>query len=102
MLSDVGYGAGYGYLLVWRHVPAGMLGIWDVYGRYVMPGHDWPTGEGFQVSDTESFDTGVRVGCAPSGSCMVAMDNIYSGTDLDIQGRVVSPHRVHLPLVVNN
>jgi hypothetical protein len=102
IFSDVDYGAGYGYLFVWRHVPAGTIGVWDVHGRYMMPSHDCPTGEAFQVSDTESFDTGVRVACAPSGSCMVAMDNIFSGTDLDIQGRMVSPHRVHLPLVVNN
>ena len=101
MLPAVAYGEGYGYLIAWRRI-VGTPGGWHTQGRYVMPGHDWPVGEGFEVSDTESFDTGEDVACAPSGSCFVVMDNIFDGTDYDVQGRMVSPHRVYLPLVVHN
>lgn len=101
MLPGVAYGASYGYLIVWRRV-IGTPGGWHTQGRYVMPGHDWPTGERFEVSDVDAFDTWAQVACAPSGSCFVVMDNIFAGTDLDVQGRLVSPHRVYLPLVVHN
>ena len=98
----VSYGAGYGYLVVWRYVH-GTPDAWDVYGRYVMPGRDAATGDAFLVSNTPSFDTGEDVSCSLAGNCLVVMDNYVAGaTDYEIQGRMVMPHRICLPLAARN
>jgi len=99
-LPSVAYGAGCGYLVAWRHVP-GTPQVWDVYGRYVRPGHDAAADAEFTISNIPSWDTGEDVACAPSGDCLVVMDNYAGGaSDLEIQGRMVALHHVYLPLVV--
>jgi len=102
MHPTVSFGAGYGYLLVWRYVH-GTPDAWDVYGRYVMPGRDTPSGDPFLVSNTPSFDAGEDVSCSIVGNCLVVMDNYVAGaTDYEIQGRMVMLHRIYLPLAVRN
>jgi hypothetical protein len=93
----VAYGAGYGYLVTWHDVPTG----WHTFGRYVLPGYDAAAGAGFEVSDSYGFDVGVEVACAPSGTCLM-VTSPASPTDYEVLGRMVSPHRVYLPLTLKN
>jgi hypothetical protein len=97
MNPTVAYGAAYGYLITWHDAPTN----WHTYGRYVLPGHDAAVGVGVELSDTESFDTLVEMACAPTGTCLV-VTSAFLSTNYDIVGRIVSPHRVYLPLVVHN
>ena len=100
---SVAFGKNHAYLVVWRHVPTASNNVWDVYGRYVMPGHDKAADSEFEISNFPSFDSSVDVGCEQSGNCLVVMDNILvSGGDLEIQGRMVmAPKQIYLPTILH-
>jgi len=68
----------------------------------VMPGQDSPSGDWFNIHGFIESHRSPAQACAPSGDCLVAMeDNLYEG-DYEIRGRFVMPHRVYLPMILKN
>jgi hypothetical protein len=96
----VAYGAGYGYLVAWRYYEGGSNQ--NVYGRYVMPGHDSATGDEFAIDDDVDSQRYPAVACNSIGDCLVVEEDNCSGADYEIRGRFVKPYHVYLPLALRN
>lgn len=93
----VAYGSGYGYLVAWRYFDAGASGE-DVYGRYVMPGRNQPTGAAIAIDDGANLQGSPALACNRAGDCLVVERDDWPGVDYDIRGRFVRPHHVYLPV----
>lgn len=101
-MADVAYGARYGYLVAWGLSSFGGPSGDDVYGRYVMPGHDSAVGNEFPIDDGPDSQRLPAVACAPSGDCLVVEEDNWPGADFEIRGRFVMPWHVYLPMVLRN
>jgi hypothetical protein len=101
--SAVAYGDFYGYLVTWRRVPS--TSDWNVYGRYVKPGHDSAWGDEFPIDETLYLQKSPAVACGRHGNCLVVEEDNWSlggPGDYEIRGRLVMAHHVYLPLVVRD
>jgi hypothetical protein len=100
----VGYGSGYGYLVTWAFDTGSA--VYDVYGRYVMPGQSSAAGNEFTIDGTAHSQEEPAVACAPSGDCLVVEEDNYESPatagDYEIRGRFVEPYNVYLPLILRN
>lgn len=103
LLPAVAYGYGLGYLVNWQYDSSGGYTNYDVYARFVMPGQDRAAGYPFAIDDDGFTQEYPAVSCASSGDCLVVEQDYYpSGTDADIRGRMVTVHRIYLPLIFRN
>ena len=94
------YGAGYGYLVAWRHYEGGS--DQNIYGRYVMPGQNSAAGEEFAIDSDSYSQRCPAVACNSAGDCLVVEEDNYPGVDYEIRGRFVRPHHIYLPLTLRH
>ena len=95
---DVAYGRGYGYLATWYYEGTST----DTYGRYIMPGQSVPAGDEFAIDLDPGTQIDPAVACAFSGDCLFVESDNSGSPDYEINGRMVRPHHVYLPLVLRS
>lgn len=97
----VASGGRFTYLAVWVHDATGPPYSENVEGRFIPLFRDQPGGSEISIDVGLAGQTEVDVACAPTGDCLVVSARGGSGsTAWDISGRLVSPLRVYLPLVM--
>jgi hypothetical protein len=100
---DVAYGGAWGYLLTWRFQYS--LSDDDVFGRFVRPGQNQPTGGYFCIDSRAADSDQAALACDPSADCLVVyMDDWNPGAEIDseIRGRFAGAWHVYVPLVLRN
>ena len=85
------FGLSYASLVVWHRTIS--VGIYEVFGRFVMPGQDSAYGSEIILGFEEYFlELYPAVACATYGDCLMAQEDDYPDGDFEIRGQLVLVH----------
>ena len=97
---DVAFGLGLGFLVTWE-CDYGANGH-DSHGRYVTPGAGGSVLDEFTIDDDPNVQTDTAVACNPFGDCLFVESDNSGSADYEINGRMVTPLRLDVPVTLRD
>jgi hypothetical protein len=101
--SDVAFGDGGHYLVVWRTIVGAQPSWdWNIMGRTVRQGQDVPEGPAFSIDSGAAMQKNPAVACAGANPCLIVYEDDWPGgaNDYEIRGRLVGHQRIFVPLTL--